>query len=794
MVKKVILYLFLISLISVQVFAAYEKQYIKEQNKVIVKDSLTKSEKFILTHISTTTPCLNCETIYELETKAGVKLKPKNFAYNFMDEYNNKKKFNKYEEFATVGDIKLKDISIKILQRKNITKYIPVYTECNDNNSCIDHYDEHTEEVERYEDFNSENILEIKPYEKVTLKVMGSMQPYKLIDHSLEISGVEFEEFAWWNSSYGNRSLINTTVFEVNDLIKINGSTGFTLPGSSVVQHVWTLKNESTLYLYYNDFDTWDIGSETEGVNFHVEQGNRSSVNSEAMWDSVPNLVSVWLFGGNADDGTGENDGTLQGAASLKSTGCYSGGCVDLTTNGGDYISMTESSIPNGSASRSLQCWVNYTDVATDDGIFMGMGTTNQYKAFGLAANTQWYIRQFGYDISTGVNPATNKWYFLTLGMNSSQNVFAKWNYTSIWSGDRSNTNTDGAPFRIGTAGYDTVSDVIGIIDDCFLWDNYDNSRDIEIIGTYRTDQKGYGNLEIGQEDAGGTPVTTKPVMQDVTVTSDDTFYETADLNCNATATDVENLTFDFILTWHVNGVDLGETTYTNKNNNTNTYLETLSNANFDVGDAVNCTVRAYDGTNTSTNMTINVTIANQVPTWTQDIPNVSVGHYDNISLNINVTDGDTSQDIEYFINDSKFSINNDTGLITDDPAESEIRNWSVLVNATDGIEMITFVFNIEIHNSSGAGSSDPNTTDFCSGYVNATLLNCTCGEGYYQNEGGFCAKQGGFPSQMLSFTPSAASENFWYDVQYFLTEHQAAVMIMFFIIMGGVMMNNLKK
>lgn len=89
-------------------------------------------------------------------------------------------------------------------------------------------------------------------------------------------------------------------------------------------------------------------------------------------------------------------------------------------------------------------------------------------------------------------------------------------------------------------------------------------------------------------------------------------------------------------------------------------------------------------------------TVTNSPPTFDQDLTAQSLHHNANLSYDVNCSDAD-SNPITYSVNESKVSINSGTGVITDNPAQSEdgTYNISVICNDTLNATTQTFLYTI---------------------------------------------------------------------------------------------------
>jgi hypothetical protein len=119
----------------------------------------------------------------------------------------------------------------------------------------------------------------------------------------------------------------------------------------------------------------------------------------------------------------------------------------------------------------------------------------------------------------------------------------------------------------------------------------------------------------------------------------------TNNLDCNVTATDIDNSTFTIEWYWYKGITLITSGNTTGVNNNTNTVISTLLEGNTSKGEVWNCTVRGYDNATYGNYNSTNVTIpSNQIP----DTPSPTLLSYDgsnntqsNLTCIVLITDPD---------------------------------------------------------------------------------------------------------------------------------------------------------
>lgn len=111
----------------------------------------------------------------------------------------------------------------------------------------------------------------------------------------------------------------------------------------------------------------------------------------------------------------------------------------------------------------------------------------------------------------------------------------------------------------------------------------------------------------------------------------------------------------------------------------------------------------------------------NNAPTWTEAPTNQSFGYLENVNYDLNATDADLDT-LYYYINDSGFNMNVTTGLLTKQTNVSDIGNYSLFANCTDGTAWINATFNIEIYNDSSP-PTPPTTTNNRTIFIDLSTL-----------------------------------------------------------------------
>lgn len=135
--------------------------------------------------------------------------------------------------------------------------------------------------------------------------------------------------------------------------------------------------------------------------------------------------------------------------------------------------------------------------------------------------------------------------------------------------------------------------------------------------------------------------------------------------------------------------------------NNTNSLITTLGSGNYTTGNTINCSLRGYYNSDIggySDWKSSLKTISSQPPTWDEIITSVNINHSNNLSIQLNATDPDLDA-LTWNINESMATINQ-TGYLFDNPAITDYGNYSLQINVTDGSNTIEMNISYEVINN----------------------------------------------------------------------------------------------
>ena len=438
----------------------------------------------------------------------------------------------------------------------------------------------------------------------------------------------------WFNESKAYKMPINCTNLDYFTPIVINGSNGFEINGEK--QIIWTYCSGTGTAVYYNDETDIVVANDLIQLPTDCELSNSTFYNPTGVWDA--NFRYVGLFGNGIYDSSGNDYGLSVNGAIATSDGKINGAYGYSDPN--DRIDYTSGMIGSSSADFTMTAFfypnktgeVNYLwdDASPSGGYF--------YEVVVKADNViegEWY--NSGKTATTNSVNA-NTWNFITI-TKTGTNLTIKLNNDASNQGTDILTDTTNPVVRYGIGGFgDGVNNFNGVIDH-FIVSNVSRSG-AYISQMYQNviETSGYGDL--GAEESapsGGAPTVTAHA------TSPTTVYTNTDFKFNMTATDSDNVSFMGYVQFYINGSASGSTVSQAIDNNTNTLIGTLANANFIKGSELIAEYWAGNGEE-------NTTKANQSTVTVQSLPptiylqntfiNCSAGHRFNVTAGIQDLDG----------------------------------------------------------------------------------------------------------------------------------------------------------
>ncbi|MFH2142770.1 MAG: LamG domain-containing protein, partial [Bacteroidota bacterium] len=354
----------------------------------------------------------------------------------------------------------------------------------------------------------------------------------------------------------------------------------------------------------------------------------------------------------NATDYSGYgNNGTVFGATWNRTGGKVGGGYLFNGIN--DYISVGEPQWDGIWMNHTITAWIKWTGkglTANDTIISKGGGQPAGFhyviwRAGGGLGNVKFYMNSLERTATTTLTPGDGLWKFMAVSLNNNNVTFY---LNGVKDGSYSISDGGNNNFKLGIGYKDatTPADYFnGTIDEVKIY-NYSLSAE-QIQAEYQaglagkssnilvrnetsyndnwlcsvTPNDGYVDgqaknssaVTIGQANNAPT-ITAFTLIPAIANTS-------SNLECNATATDDLNTTFNVEYWWY------NLTTFMLGGNktvasNTNTVISILGAGNTTRFELWNCTVRAFDGTSYSGFNSSSINISNEVPT--HDTPTIT--------------------------------------------------------------------------------------------------------------------------------------------------------------------------
>jgi len=713
------------------------REYNPDQEKVIVADWFGVSDWFDMYSVelvSNTDYCFDCETVYKVCNLKGSELSLDDFMV----------KFYKDQEISFDSDL-------EYLYKEHYTETVDITEETTEFdkllNPIVTSKVTGKKEIERtrteWRSFDPSAFKMLAVDGCLDLRVNGHLSPNDAVDNRINLAGVEVAEFSWWNSSLPYRVQFNSTNnagAQLDDfpvLINVSGSFSF---------------DQSD----YGDIRILNASCGTDGTELAYEIEN-STATRALLWVKVPtyatgiNEFCMYYGVADAEDGEDPNEVWTNGFYSVLHFN--NNDWIDSTGNM-TYDSPTQPNATQGVVGNAYQggagTWIN------------GTGTAWNYAG---NVSVEWILPYFNYrgarDYVWSFTPTnvyartddggggkldmdthfSGEWHIFTDVNNETPQYYG----VSV---EASQSNTDryinGSLVSANVAQNDIEASTkfyVGVLqNEDAQWSWQDQIDEFRLSVVHRTPEYYNATFEtmfyndyvtaFGTEETSETPneipTVTTPAIAPTPA------YSTSKLNCTTTPTDAENETMFVDFAW-----------WLNYNNNGLTYNNTVpAQNNTKVGSAQNiteqlfvghnwtCAVRAWDGENYSAWSNVTVRINSTTPTWTQDPPNISQFHTVDISMDVNASDVDPNEQLQYFINDTRFNISNNTGVISGNMDPAWAGNWSFVVNATDDWGLaVNQTMNVELYspdyapvmNSSRISPILPNESTDLIGFCNAT-------------------------------------------------------------------------
>lgn len=185
--------------------------------------------------IENTDQCFNCYTIYRICNPTNQAI-----AIDSLDGFNIKlydKNGDRYSGLDENGDIVTNiegasfdienlELTYKVIEDYNVD--VPDYVDCQRDytilsnetgkeetvfydTKCLSGYHQEPRQRTVWNDFNPITKASLQPGECVEVKISGNIDWKQAVDNVVSLAGQEFKEYAWWNSSWTKRKMINIT-------------------------------------------------------------------------------------------------------------------------------------------------------------------------------------------------------------------------------------------------------------------------------------------------------------------------------------------------------------------------------------------------------------------------------------------------------------------------------------------------------------------------------------------------------------------------------------------------------
>ncbi len=413
-------------------------------------------------------------------------------------------------------------------------------------------------------------------------------------------NGYDYESSTWFEN-YAYRRSINCDNMTDGILLIINGSSGFhNLSGDCGNQSVISYCSGTGTALYYNATVSneckYVVANDAGELSRHVFLGNMSDYTRQNAYDQM-NTSAAWYFTKVAiDDSTDHGADWIATDGDPSVSGDRAIGNGSILFDGDDRINASSSTNISAISGRhfSMELWLKRGSqmgfIATQESAdYACIGAVYQVNATAICFRRG--------DCSTAAAEKTictripEGWFHFVAvddGTNFKLYVNGTLNATSAESPTIANSGL-GYVFGMGRGHPQAYNGHIGMVrmyDWVLTADQVKQLyQNIDVNGT-----PGYGDLG-DEETADQSPTISAPTILPATVYTDN------NVNASATPLDDVNDTFMVEYNWTVNNVTKlqGNVSATN---NTAVNISELGYGNYSVGDVINCSVRAFDGTN----------------------------------------------------------------------------------------------------------------------------------------------------------------------------------------------------
>jgi hypothetical protein len=374
-------------------------------------------------------------------------------------------------------------------------------------------------EISKTTDFTKQNVTKDKPT-KVQYccdihRTYTEEKGYNIeVDIIPTLSGKEYTEYAWFNSSYFWRTPINCSLITNTTIpVVLNGSGGIYINGSK--QIIWT-QCVPTLAVYYNNYNDYLVANDTQDIPFEVELGDIAHKDTSVFPSSI--LYGVWLLDNSGYDSTNQNNLTQEGTGGIFTAASVGNG---FACQGTAWLQSTTFTGLNGNYTITVDALVDSWTATTVEGILSDSGSDEGkaverlYYAHTYLGATDKLISDHG-DTGAGgkgavindqVTISTDVWYsnyVVLTGNNEILSINNQYNKTGSFTGKNTNTN----PFNLCTF-YDSSAIGDTVVDNVFIWKDSLSPAERTQIYSNHQNISGFGTVETTEEQPTTTTTTT---------------------------------------------------------------------------------------------------------------------------------------------------------------------------------------------------------------------------------------------------------------------------------------------
>jgi len=478
----------------------------------IIPTWLGSNGESVVTLIDNTDTCLiNCEATLEFQNE-----KPVNLLDGFVFE----------NRVGTAVDSKIDSLDFSVGQYQEVEKNnysLPIYSDeeicinqtynesnfTNETEYCyypILEYKTYTEQELLWRDYNGEEVDGL-----AYLKIKGKKKIGYDVDWIIEFRGKELVNWAWWDSDWNNKRLIDLTasVGNFSYIERINYSSAM----QTDFDDIRFLNEDEDKELNFTIQSKVDssymvvrIFSQSED-NIYMYYGNSGASSTSSASDTHFNPFSYYYLdettGTTSDDAVGSNNGTISGAT-INQTGKI-GKCYDFDGSN-DYVEIdNEENMRLSSGSYTISMWFKADDISTFQTMIWKSYTTSgivDYKIDKYQSKVRYQTQDGGNIESSALSSAT--WYHVVAvrdlaDTGSEQRLYINGvSVSTVTSTGTTVTGNDNEEMQIGRSYFGTSDNNYfnGKIDEVGIYDKALTATQINQLYTYTAPTYTVGNEE----------------------------------------------------------------------------------------------------------------------------------------------------------------------------------------------------------------------------------------------------------------------------------------------------------